>query len=123
MVIVYLDLNVEVIEKGDNPRNVDGKLIRLVNSGPIAIFSDYKLTASSGKHLENFNHAHFVSLRYQLLTSANGAADLAFGFDHDRPRRQVELTKNKNMQLKNHVSIMLEDVFGFAEHHENATYG
>ena len=37
---------------------VDGNDIRLVNLCPIALFSNYKLTTSSGKQLEDISHAH-----------------------------------------------------------------
>ena len=43
-------------------RYVENSDKRLVNLGPIALFSDYKLTTSSGTHLEVISHAHIVSL-------------------------------------------------------------
>ena len=58
----YLVLNFEVIKKADNSRYGNGNDIRLVNLGPIALFSKIKLTTSSGKHLENISHAHIFSL-------------------------------------------------------------
>ena len=58
----YLDLNFEVIKKADNSRYANGNDIRLVNLGPIALFSNFKLRTSSGKHLQDINHAHLVSL-------------------------------------------------------------
>ena len=45
-----------------NNRYVDGNDIRLATLGPVALFSKYKLTTSSGKHLEDVSHAHIVSL-------------------------------------------------------------
>ena len=48
---------------------------------------------------------------------------MSIGFDRDRKRRLRELNNNKNMKGEYHVKIMLKDVFGFAEHHEKATYG
>ena len=65
----YVELNFDVIHAANNNRYVDGKNIRLVNLGPISLFSNYKLTTSSGKHLENIDHAHINSLMYKLLTS------------------------------------------------------
>ena len=58
----YLGLNVDVVHAATNNRYVDGNHIRLVNLGSIALFSIYKLTTSSGKHLEDISHAHIVSL-------------------------------------------------------------
>ena len=120
----YLELNFDVLHAAAaNNRYVDGNDIRLVNMGPIALFSYYKLTTSSGKHLENFDHAHIVSLMYKLLTSSKQSDDLSIGFDRDRGRRQRELTNNKNIKGKYHVRIYLKDVFGFAGFQEKGTYG
>ena len=91
----YLELNFGVLQAVTNNRYVDGNNIRLVNLGPIALFSNYKLTTSSGKHLQNIDHAHIVSLMYKLLTSSKGSDDLFIGFDRDSNRRQRELTIKK----------------------------
>ena len=119
----YLQLNFDVLHAATNNRYVDGNNKRLVNLGPIALFSNYKLTTSSGKHLENIDHAHVVSLMYKLLTSSRGSFDLSIGFDRDRNRRQRELTNNKTQKGKFHVRIYLKDVFGFAEYQVKGTYG
>ena len=119
----YLELNFDVLHAATNNRYADGNDIRLVNLGPIGLFSNYKLTTSSGKHLENIDHAHIVSLMYKLLTSSKGSDDLSIGFDRDRGRRQRELTNNKSQKGKYHVRIYLKDVFGFAEYQEKGTYG
>ena len=120
----YLELNFDVLHAAaPNNRYADGNDIRLVNLGPIALFSNYKLTTSSGKHLENINHAHIVSLMYKLLSSSKGSDDLAIGFDRDRTKRRNELTNNKNIKGKYHIRIYLKDVFGFAEYQEKGTYG
>ena len=66
----YIELNFDVLHAAIDNRYVDGNDIRLVILGPIALFSNYKLTTFSGKHLENIDHAHTVSLRYKLLTSS-----------------------------------------------------
>ena len=119
----YLDLSFEVIKRVDKSRYADGNDIRLVNLGPVALFSNFKLTTSSGKHLEGISHAHLVSLMYKLKTSSKDSNDLSTGFDQSRNRRRDELALNKNVKGKYHVKIMLKDVFGFAEHQEKATYG
>ena len=119
----YLDLSFEVIKKDDNSRYANGNDIRLVNLGPIALFSNFKLTTSIGKHLEDFSHAHLVSLMYKPITSSRDNNDLSIGFDHSRNRRKDELALNKNIKGKYHVKIMLKDVFGYAEHQEKSTYG
>ena len=119
----YLDLNFEVNKKNDDSRYANGNDIRLVNLGPVALFSKFKLTTSSGKHLEDISHAHLVSLMYKLITSSKDGNDLSIGFDHSRNRRKDELAPNENIKGKYHVKIMLRDVFGYAEHQEKATYG
>ena len=119
----YLELNFDVLQAVTNNRYVDGNDIRLVNLGPISLFSNYKLTTSSGKHLENIDHSLIVLLMYKLLTSSKGSDDLSIGFDRDRGRRQRELTNNKTQKGKYHVRIYLKDIFGFAEYQEKGTYG
>ena len=119
----YLELNFDVLQAATNNRYADANDIRLVNLGPIALFSNYKLTTSSGKHLEEISHAHIVSLMYKLLTSSKDSDDLSIGFDRDRGRRKRELTNNKNIKGKYHIRIYLKDIFGFAEHQEKGTYG
>ena len=117
----YFELSFDVLHATTNNRYVDGDDIILLNLAPIGLFSIYKLTTSSGKHLENIDHAHIVSLMYKLLTSSKGSDDLSIGFDRDRNRRQRELTNNKNIKGKYHVRIYLKDVFGFVEYQEKAT--
>ena len=119
----YLDLSFEVIKKDDNSRYANGDDIRLVNLGPIALFKNFILTTSSGKHLEDISHTHLVSLMYKLITSSRDSNDLSIGFAYSRNRRRDELALNKNVKGKYHVKIMLKDVFGFAEHQEKPTYG
>ena len=65
----YLELNFDVLQAATGNRYADANDIRLVNPGPNALFSNYKLTSSSGKHLEEISHAHIVSLMYKLLSS------------------------------------------------------
>ena len=86
------------------------------------MFSNFKLTTSSGKHLEDSNHAHIVSLLYKLINSSKNSDDLSIGFDRSRKRRRDELAQNKNVKGKYHVKIMLSDIFGFAECQEKATF-
>ena len=119
----YLELNFDVLHAATNNRYVDGNDIRLVNLGSIGLFSNYKLTTCSGKHLENIDHSHIVSLMYKLLTSSKGSDDLSICFDRDRNGRQRELTNNKSQKGKYHVRIYLKDVFGFAEYQDKGTYG
>ena len=119
----YLQLNFDVFHAATNNRYVVGNDIRLINLGPIALFSNYKLTTFLRKHLENIDHAHMVSLKYKLLIPSRGSDDLSIGFDRDRNRRQRELTNNKTQKGKFHIRVYLKDVFGFAEYQEKATNG
>ena len=119
----YLDLNFDVLPAATNNRHVEGDDKWLINLAATALFSNFKLTTSSRKHLENLYHAHIVSLMYKLLTSSKGSDDLTIGFDRDRNRRKREMTNNKNIKGKYLMRIYLKDIFGFAEHQEKATYG
>ena len=119
----YLELTFDVLHAGTKNRYVDGNNIRLVNLGPIALFSNYKLTTSAGKHLEKIDHAHIVSLMYKLLTLIKGSDDFSIGFDRDRNRRQRELTNNKTQKRKYHKRINLKDIFGIAEYQDKGSYG
>ena len=60
---------------------------------------------------------------YRLITIARNSDDLSISFDRDHDRRKRELTNNKNIKGKYHVTIMLKDIFGFTEHQEKGTYG
>ena len=113
----------DVLQAASNDRYVDGSDMRLVNLGSVALFSNYKFTNSSGKHLEDINHAHIVKLMCKLTSSAKHDDDLSIGFDRSRDRRNQELTKNNILKKKYQVRKLLKAIFDFAEHQEKATYG
>ena len=119
----YLELNFDVLQAASDNRYVDTSNISLVNLRPIALFSKYKLTTSSGKHLEEISHAHIVSFMYKLLTLSKDSDDLSIGSDRNRGRRKNELSNNKSIKSKYLIRICLKDIFGFAEHQEKGTYG
>ena len=77
----YLDLNFDVLNAANNNRYVDTDDIWLINLASIALFSNFKLTNISGKHLENIDLAHIVSLLYKLLTSSRDSDDSSICFD------------------------------------------
>ena len=77
----YIELNLDVLQAATSNRYTDANDIRLVSLGPIALFSNYKLTTSSGRHLEEISHTHIVPLMYKLLTSNKDSDDLSIGFD------------------------------------------
>ena len=109
----YLELNFEVTKSADNSRYANGDDIRLVNLGPIALFTFFKLTTSSWKHLEDISHSHIVSLMHKPITNSKDSADVSFGFDRSRDGRRQELTNNKNISGNFHVRNMLKDVCSF----------
>ena len=98
----YLELNFDVLNAATGNKYVDNTDIRLVNLRPIVFFGNYKLTTSSGEHLEDVSHAYIVSLMYKLITSARGTDDLSIGFHRDRARRRRDLTINKTQKGKFH---------------------
>ena len=119
----YNEINFDVLKAATSNRYADADDIRLINLGPIALFSNYKLRTSSGKHLENIDHAHIVSLMYKFLSSNRDSDDLSIGFDRSREKRKQELPNNKTQNGKFHLRIYLKDVFGFAEYQEVGTFG
>ena len=123
LLINYIELNSDVLKAATINRYADADDIRLINFGPIALFSNYKLPTSSGKHLENIDHAHIVCLMYKLLSSSRDSDDLSIGFDRSRDRRKRELNNNKTQKGKYHLRIYLKDVSGFAEHQQVGTFG
>ena len=112
----YFDLIFDVSHAAGNDRSSDNNDIRLVNLGPIALFSNDKLTSSSGEHLEDISHAHVVSLLYKLITIAKDTDDLSIGFDRGRKRKRRQMTDKKNQKNKFHVRIMLKSILCFSEH-------
>ena len=96
----YLDIYFDVLHAATGNRYVDNNDIRSVNLGPVALFNNYKLTTSSGKHLEDINHAHIVSSMYTFITSSRDSDDFLIGFDRSRDRRRRELTNNKTQKGK-----------------------
>ena len=119
----YFELKFAFVKRADNSSYANGNNIRLVILGPIALFSKIMLTTSSGKHLEDFSHAHIASSIYKLISNAKDTYDFSLGFDNRCDRRRDELTGNENVKRKYHLRIMLRDVFGFAKHQKKATYG
>ena len=101
----YLELIFDVLHAVTGNRHVDGDDIRIVNLAVLALCSIYKLTTGSGKHLEEINLAHIVSVLYNLLTSSKGSDDLSIGFDRSRDRRKPDLTKIKNIKGNYHLRI------------------
>ena len=119
----YIELNFDVLKAATSNRYADTDDIRLINLGPIALFSNYKLTTSSGKHLEKLDHAHIVCLMYKILSSIRDSDDLSISLDRSRDRRKRELLNNKTQKGKFHLRIYLKYVFGFAEYQETGTFG
>ena len=81
--------------KNNNTRFVDDDEISLVNFGPVALFSEAKLTTSSGKHLEKVDNLHPISLMIKHLTSGSQISQLLYGFEESTTIRRQELTNNK----------------------------
>ena len=87
----------------------------MVNFGPVALFSEAKLTTSSGKHLEKVDNLHPISLLYKLLTSSQQTSQLMFGFEESTTIRRQELTNNKTEKGTFFVRTKRKDLFGFAD--------
>ena len=116
-----ISLEFEVL-KNDNTRYANGDEINLVNFGPVALFSEAKLTTSSGKHLEKVDNLHPICLMSKLLTSTYQTSQLLYGFEESTTIRRQELTNNKTEKGAFFVRIKLKDLFGFADQ-EKITHG
>ena len=93
----FTSVEFEVL-KNDDTRFNNGDEISLVNFGPVALFSEAKLTTSSGKHLEKVDNLHPICLMYKLLTSSQQTSQLMYGFEESTAIRKQELTNNKTEQ-------------------------
>ena len=94
----------------------------MVNFGPVALFSEAKLTTSSGKHLEKVDNLHPICLMYKRLTSSQQISQLMYGFEESTTIRRQELTNNKTEKGTFFVKIKRKDLFGFADQ-EKITHG
>ena len=104
-------------------RYAEGDHIKLVNLGRIALFNKYRLTNSSGKEIEENDNDHVICLMHKLLSSSRDSDDLSIGFYRSNGFREREVTKIKTTKGNCHVRNYLKDVFEFAEHEDNSTYG
>ena len=59
-----LELNFDVLQAASGERYADVNNIRLINLAASASFSNYKLTTSNGKHLEEITQAHIACLMF-----------------------------------------------------------
>ena len=84
-------------------------MVRLVESGPIALFSEFRRETSSEKFSESIGHRHVVSLMYKILSSGFGQNDLPTGFESSSARRQEELSKG----AVNPLAIKIRGSFHF----------
>ena len=94
-----------------------------MNLGPIALFNKYTLTSSPGKEIEQIDNAHVICLMHKLISSSRDNDDLSIGFHGSNRVREEKLNNKEQTKGSYHVRISLKDVFGFAEHHDNCTYG
>ena len=117
----YISLEFELL-KNNNTRYANNDEIGLVNFGRVALFSEAKLTTSSGEHLEKVDNLHPISLMIKLLTSGSQTSQLLYGFEESTTIRRQELTNNKTEKGTFFVTIKLKELFGFADQ-EKITYG
>ena len=120
----YLEIDFNVNHKaGTHNRYVDTDHIRLDNLGNTALFNKYRLTSSSAKEIEEIDNAHVVCLMHKLISSSRDSDVLSIGFHRSIEARERELSNKKSTKGNYHVRNYLKDIFGFAEHEDNCTYG
>ena len=101
--------------KQDDTRYADGDGIAVVNFGPVALFSEVKLTTSSAKHLEKVDNLHIIGIMHKLSTSQQQTSELMYGFEESQATRKQERANNKTEKLTFFVKTRLTDMFGFAD--------
>ena len=89
-----LNLGFDVIGSDTNNRYADGDNIGSIYSVSIASLIIFEMTMSSVKQLED-NRAYGFSLKYKLISSANGPDDSSVEVDSDLIRRQRVLKKKQ----------------------------
>ena len=113
----FISVEFEVL-KNDDTRYADCDQISLVNFEPVVLFSEAKLTTSSGKHLEKVDNLLPIFLMYKHLTSSQQTSQLMYGFEESTTIRRQELTEKRTF----FVRMKLKDLFGFADQ-EKIPYG
>ena len=81
------------------------------------------MTGASGKEIEEIDNAHVICLINRLLTSSGDSDDLSVGFNGSIEALETKLTNIEAAKGNYYVRVYLKDVFGFAEHQDNCTYG
>ena len=77
-------------------RYADAQYIRSVNLGSFVFFTEYEITAVSGKDSETVAIIQIICLLYRILTSSKGSDDLCIGSDHDRNQGRNNFRDDKN---------------------------
>ena len=60
---------------------------------------------------------------HKLLSKGRDSYDLSICFHRSIEAGEKKLTNNKRTKGTYHVRIYLKDIFGFAEHQDNCSYG
>ena len=118
----YIELDFNVTHRaGFHARYADGDHIRLLTLGSIFFFN--RLSSSIGKEIEEIDNAQGIRLLRKLISSSRDSDDLSIGFHRSFDVREKKLTSNKSTQRNYPVRICLKDIFGFAGHQHNCSYG
>ena len=80
------------------------------------------LKSSKENEVEAIENAHITTLMYKIRRSGKDSVDLSTGFHRNITARERELY-NKKESKEIFKFNFFEDVFSFAEHQENASYG
>ena len=69
------------ILKQDDTRYADDDQTSLLNFGSVALFSEAKLTTSSGKNLEKVDDLHIKKIMHKLITSQQQTSEVMYAFE------------------------------------------
>ena len=72
---------------------------------------------------QEINIAQVTCLEYKLISSSTDTGNLSNGSHRTIEAREREITNSGTTKGNYHVRIHLKDIFGFAEHQGNCTYG
>ena len=84
----YLELEVDVKHEADKNLYVDNDCISWLNSGPIVLFSKFRLTSSSGQKIKKNWKSSGTMFCAQFLKSSKDSSDISLVLHWKLPARE-----------------------------------
>ena len=112
-----------LIRQDNSKRFSAAENTKLAKLEPIALFCENELSNRNEKEKLYVDHANIACSMYKLLTTPRGHHDSSIRFARDILERAEKRITMKRIRGKFHNTILIKDVFGFAEHQQYATFG